>query len=256
MRLLLLYLVLSSLFLSACRQYDDDLPKNPPFIAPYDLLTSNGRDIKDSVVIFDMKDSQANYLTTVCSRITGDTVLNDSATVYLTGLPTGATATPAIGTFKLYDEGLQQKIEINTNTGLYPINIHVNTKFKGAQVFPAMLHVLPDTDCVPDFVDNWISYISCSYDSCVITITAIAGMPHWARMSNINGLGDSVYANIYIKCNYGIVIPLQTHNGYTFYGRRTLDEIDGPDYHAFTLPDTVIHSGDTITCGTFLSRLN
>jgi hypothetical protein len=249
-------LLLMLLLLGACYR-PGNLPKDttPPTykieVSGLSTYYYSKGNLKDSLVVFNVNDNDSLSLSFSVGLISGNPE-NYPITFSLDSLPAGITTTAGAVVFKP-DYSFQIKLNVHTaDIGDYLVNAKVTDSGIGTHTYPINLHVISphplSLDCSDCLVHNWASVSGCNtLDTCHPTITQIAGMPHWVRIQNINCLGDSVVVNAFVSCTDGITIPMQTSRGYTIYGY--LRNYPCGNLVAYTIPDTVVHNGDTSACG-------
>ena len=226
-------------------QYSDTNTYKPV----YDQVTVNGYVMWPNAATIEVTDSQKNYLSVYGTMIAPGR-LNDSATCTLYGWPTGITDSNGAGTFRL-PGGFISVIDVNTDTGVYSINMSVTNPL-GSFIYPVKLHVVPrparsgyDSLYYGDDVSAIDEVIYSTY------ISTAANNKYQVDITNLSGRWD-VSANITGSYPSAIIkIPLQAINGAgSIYGTG----FSAPDTGSLAngkpmifIRDTVIYAGDTQT---------
>ncbi len=221
---------------------------------PYNTTTLNGHNLRDSgkIITITGRDSSTTYLDFYFALIDANRK-SDVISCSLSGLPAGIVDSPGAASY-LLPLGLHTPLHIsNTDTGLHTFYVHISGAY-GDHTYPVQLHVLPPFDNALGLVGTWSSTHNCGTDSCMMTISPVAGQPHWINIRNFQCLGDSVIVHASVSDSGLITIPYQTSNGYSIFGHRQLSALGMSAEQAFTIQDTVIDGSDTMVCFSWWER--
>lgn len=244
------FLLLPTLLLYSCYSNEDDYPQPTPKPV-YDVIEMNSVNIMDSVTTILLIDSQSFPVPIYFYPITGNPA-NDKVTCTLSGFPYGLSAT-ADSVTSVLPVTMTPVITANGDTGTYTIHVNIRSVSKGLQSYPVKLHFMPYPNEANCLAGTWNSQAITGTTTCKTTVTPIDSLHHWAIIKNPSCLGDSVSVMAFFSITTGILIPKQTSQGYTIYGRYTDPCPCGFQKLAISIPDTIIHNGDTTHGYLFLS---
>lgn len=249
---LIVLLVVACIAASSCyKSGPANQDKQKPVYDVYVSGNNGGGDIKNTNVVFEVIDSSALTLNFSFFQKTGNPE-NYPLTCYIDSLPGTTTSSVDSVNFKL-NYNFQAKLNINADTGLHKIKIRLFNPADGNSSYPVFIHVThtpPPPDCSLCLTGTW-NCTDCNNKKFSSVFTPISGMKGWTSISNFSNLGDSISVKASISCDFDIIIPVQTINGYTIWGQvHEHSNYCGFSALAFFVPDTMVHGGDTLYCGT------